>query len=150
MRKTPSKQRSNTGVFLTIIKVIMQIIKFFTKKADDKHEQFKLLQIENAKQELRKALIDGRIGDVRYWKEKLKQLSGVILIMFALTGCINTQVEVPVFHELVIGERIIKVNPEDVIKVPKLISPAKQWYLVDDEGLYQWIDIDINNQHLKK
>jgi hypothetical protein len=145
--KTKSTQKSNEGFFLTLIKFAMQIIKFFTKKTDNKTNQFKIIQIENAKKELRKALMEGRIGDVKYWSEKIKLLSNMVVILFSLSmvGCFNTKPNIEI-QTLVIGERIIKVYPRDVVEIPELISPSKQWYLIDDEGLYQWIDIDLNNK----
>ena len=136
------KTKNNDSLITSFVKLICRIFEFLKYHATQKDQEQKRLEIEKAKLELKKALAEGRINDAAYWKEKLMQLSSIILaiIIFGMSGCITqTQNDFPV----VIGERIIKVKPGDLIKVPQLTAPAKQWYLVDDVGLYQWIDIGL-------
>lgn len=125
-----------------IVWIIKFLIGLFTGAAKRKKDQ----EIEAAKDELKKALAEGRTTDAAYWLRKLKQLTGAIALLAVLLfqGCFTPPPPPPVQQVVVIGERINKVNPGDAIKVPPLLPPAKQWYLVDDTGLYRWLDIDLN------
>ena len=49
-------------------------------------------------------------------------------------------------HVLVVGERVRTVAPGETITVPQPVPPARQWYLVDDEGLWQWLGIQAPNR----
>lgn len=48
-------------------------------------------------------------------------------------------------HVLVVGERVRTVAPGEMLVVPPLVPPARTWYLVDDEGLWQWLGIQSPN-----
>ena len=49
-------------------------------------------------------------------------------------------------HVLVVGERVRVVHAGETITVPQPVPPARQWYLVDDEGLWQWLGIQAPNR----
>lgn len=141
------------GWATVIVKFLQFIMDMISGAAKRKKEQ----EIAAAKAELQKALAEGRITDAAYWKKKIDQLLGVavgLLLACFLSGCgtFDPPQPVPVVvvpETVVIGERINKVKPGDTIVVPALKSPAKQWYLVDDTGLYQWLDIDLTGQGKK-
>lgn len=133
-----SKEGESTG-FLSFILAIIRLITDFLYRSDEKKKQ---KEIAMAQDELRKALAEGRITDAAFWRRRLDELraAAAILIaaaMLAIQGCATQPQPMPV----VIGERINKVKPGETIKVPPLLSPAKQWYLVDDAGLSGWLGI---------
>jgi hypothetical protein len=149
-----SKEEKQYGWATVIVKFLNFIIDMMNRAAKRKKEQ----EIAAAKGELQKALAEGRITDAAYWKKKIDQLVGVasiLLMAFLLSGCCGvfcTQKSEPIVvvpQFVIIGERINKVKPGDTITVPVLKAPAKQWYLVDDTGLYQWLDIDLSGQNKK-
>ena len=49
-------------------------------------------------------------------------------------------------HVLVVGERVRVVHAGETIVVPPCMPPARTWYLVDDEGLWQWLGIQAPNR----
>lgn len=49
-------------------------------------------------------------------------------------------------HVLVVGERVRVVEAGETIVVPPCMPPARTWYLVDDEGLWQWLGIQAPNR----
>lgn len=49
-------------------------------------------------------------------------------------------------HVLVVGERVRVVHAGETITVPPCMPPARTWYLVDDEGLWQWLGIQAPNR----
>ena len=138
------KRDEQYGWASAIVYVIKLILDLLTGAAKRKKEQ----EIEAAKDELKKALAEGRTTDASYWMQKLKQLTGVAVLfaILMLQGCLTTPPPPVTPQVVVIGERINKVKPGDTIKVPPLLAPAKQWYLVDDTGLYQWLDIDLSKR----
>jgi len=142
------KNANKDGFLVSLIKLLNKLIDFLLTRSSKKDEHLKQLEIENARKELKKALVEGRIGDIAYWKEKLKQLSIVLIILLFVTGCVSREVQQEI-HTIAIGERIMTVKPGELIKIPDLISPAKTWYLIDNEGMYQLFDIDINNTQKK-
>lgn len=144
--------------FLALIIALLNFISSFLSKNADKRKQE---EINRAKEELRKALSEGRITDAAYWNKKVNQLEAakalnkiarskllLLLILLPLgSGCASiahhlgyAPIQAPI-TPVIIGERLNKVNPGDSLKVPPLTKPAKQWYLVDDVGLYQWLDL---------
>jgi hypothetical protein len=149
------KTREGTMVS-TVASALIRLIEFIVKllyRSDDKRKQ---QEIDAAKEELRKALSEGRVTDAAYWNKKVNQLEAaralnvlakakglviLILLSAAASGCLTSKPEQPPMP-IVIGERINKVKPGDRLVVPALAPPAKQWYLVDDVGLYQWLDIN--------
>jgi len=125
------------GFWQAVCSIIKLISDFLKQRKEDK----KAKEIANVTKQLQLALAEGRISDASYWNKKLAQLSAAILLLFAF-GCETTpQPVIPQY--VIIGERVNKVNPGEVLKVPPLLSPAKQWYLVDDQGLYQWLNINL-------
>jgi len=139
------KKEQKPGFWQVISSIIKLISNFIKRKEQQKKEK----EIAMVKQQLQLALAEGRIQDANYWNKKLAQLSAVVVLLLFLAGCslgcsstgTNPQPIIPQY--VIIGERINKVNPGDVIKIPPLSLPAKQWYLVDDQGLYQWLDINL-------
>ena len=140
--KKRDEQYGWASAIVWIIKLVLDIL---TGAAKRKKEQ----EIETAKDELKKALSEGRVQDAAYWMQKLKQLTGVavLLAILMLQGCLTPPPPPVTPQVIVIGERINKVKPGDSVKVPPLLPPAKQWYLVDDTGLYQWLDVDLSKQN---
>lgn len=145
------KENKQDGFFVVLIKLLSKLLDFFKSKSDKNDQQLHQLEINKAKNELRKALAEGRINDIVYWKEKLKQLSSILIVIFAVSimGCINKPVK-PEISPIVIGDRLMKVESGQIIKIPELIKPARTWYLIDDEAMYQLFDIDISNSHKKQ
>ena len=68
-----------------IVWIIKFLIGLFTGAAKRKKDQ----EIEAAKDELKKALAEGRTTDAAYWLRKLKQLTGAIALLAVLLfqGC---------------------------------------------------------------
>jgi len=130
-------QEPKPGFWQAVCSIIKLISDFLKQRREDKKAQ----EIANVKKQLQIALAEGRIGDASYWSKKLTQLSAAILLLFVF-GCVTTPQPVTPQY-VVIGERVNKVNPGDTIKIPPLAPPAKQWYLIDDHGLYQWLDINL-------
>jgi len=90
---------------------------------------------------LAKALAEGRITDAAAAHtalENLRKGAAVLAIACCLlfAGCAT-----PAQPPLVIGERILKTTPGQTLVVPPLVAPARQWYVVDDVGLQQWLGI---------
>ena len=129
-------QEPKLGFWQAVCSIIKLISDFLKQRKDDK----KAKEIANVKKQLQFALAEGRISDASYWNQKLAQLSAAILFAVFI-GCITPQPVIP--QSVIIGERVNKVNPGDTIKIPPLAPPSKQWYLVDDHGLYQWLDINL-------
>ena len=68
-------------------------------------------------------------------------LLAVAAMAQAFCGCLSGRQDAgPVF---VLGERINLVSPGDSVEVPDLISPAKQWYLVDNVALQNWLGVNV-------
>jgi hypothetical protein len=134
-------KKEKEGIFVLAINLLLKLLEFLTGNKKKKEEEKRRTEIAFIKEQLKKSLAEGRIQDAAYWKNKLIQLYVVsLLIMSAfISGCTTKQT--PSTQTMVIGERIVKVSPGNVITVPPLIKPAKQWYLIDNEGLYQLIDI---------
>ncbi|MCK9154688.1 MAG: hypothetical protein M0P12_01090 [Paludibacteraceae bacterium] len=73
-----------------------------------------------------------KLNELRKNLKKLQKKAGLVVVIaltvFLMQGC-KTQTYV------VIGERILKPNPGDVLTIPELKKPAKQWYLIDDVAM---------------
>lgn len=152
----------------SIIEFLTEVFRFFTgilsRKREEKDDLWS--QILAKRIALAKALEEGKITDAgilaeeldilmnqygRNCKEKVgmvetsnfKATSKVVLLLALLplvcTGCAG------LFSgpgtTFVVGERINLVNPGDTVEIPKLIDPAKQWYLVDNVALQHWLKI---------
>jgi len=104
--------------------------------------------ILQAEQELRSALRDKRIDDAAFWARRRKALgSWPYMLLCGLaacllqSGCLSPAKPSPM--PLVIGQRVFAPAPGDVLTIPPLTPPAKQWYLVDDVGLLLWLEISV-------
>lgn len=143
------KEASQGGLWTVILAIIKLISDFFKRKDTQQQSQAAAqhaLEISAAQNELRNALAEGRITDAAFWRKKLQQLTTTaVLMLLLLVGCATTEPSQPptIPQFIIIGERINKVKPGDNLTVPPLVAPAKQWYLVDDTGLYQWLSIDL-------
>jgi hypothetical protein len=67
-----------------------------------------------------------------------KSILSILSLSIFLSGCTTPPAPRPV---LIIGQRVLAPDPSTTITVPPLLSPAKQWYLVDDIGLGLWLNI---------
>ena len=91
---------------------------------------------------LRASLADGRITDAgaaQARRRTLPPLCFICSLLLGLSGCATAQG--PAAGPLVVGERIYKPKPGEVLTVPALLPPARQWYLVDDVGLGEWLGL---------
>lgn len=100
--------------------------------------------------ELRAALREKRIDDAAFWARRRKALGSwpyaALCLLSAIvlqSGCITRAKPDPM--PLIIGQRVYTPAPGDVLTVPVLTPPAKQWYLVDDVGLMLWLGVDPHN-----
>ena len=147
------------GIFFAILRLFNNILEFFAnrqKRQEEerkrKEEERKQKEIEMVKQELKKALAEGRIQDAAYWNKKLQILISsiaiILLLLTCFTGC-TTKPPNPISPVIILGERINKVKPGQLVIIPPLIDPSKQWYLADDYGLYQWLEIKLSQPNSK-
>lgn len=106
-------------------------------------------QISETEEALRLALENGMITDAQRLSRRLERLrqrfgSRVValcsVLLLSLTGCGSLRSDKKVEY-VVVGERISIVEPGQVVTVPELIPPAKQWYMVDNVGLEGWLGI---------
>jgi len=75
---------------------------------------------------------------LEYYRKQLKKYIGLIILVIIplVSGCLTTE------EPMVIGERIFKPNPGEVITVPALKPPAKQWYLIDDKAMLEVLGVE--------
>jgi len=75
---------------------------------------------------------------LEYYRNQLKKYIGLIALIVIpfISGCFTAK------EPMVIGERIFKPNPGDIITVPALKRPAKQWYLIDDKAMLEVLGVD--------
>jgi len=75
-----------------------------------------------------------------FYRKQLKTFLPVILLCLLpfLSGCLLFGKQEP----LIIGERIFKPNPGDVITIPPLKKPAKQWYLMDNKAMADILGVE--------
>ena len=148
-KETPKDEAPKGGLWTAILAIIKLISDFLKRKETQQQAQTTALhnqEIAAAQDELKKALAEGRITDAAFWRKKLQQLtSTAAILILLLVGCKTTEPSQPptIPQFVIIGERINKVKPGDTLIVPPLVAPAKQWYLVDDTGIYQWLSIDL-------
>lgn len=106
--------------------------------------------------EVSRALAEGRVTDAaalrRRWDAARR--SGALLAAFAIlaavalpAGCVarrtaDSATAAP--EVIVLRERVWPVAEGETLTVPMLLPPARQWYLVDDVGLSQWLGLDID------
>lgn len=139
---------------------------FSGKKEDKKNLWAEILDRRN---QLSVALAEGRITDVAVLRKELDSLmkqysrslrdderalkkarrGGIryaafcFLVVVTLCGCVHTKSKTQQ-QVLIVGERINLVKPGSDIKVPKLIPPAKVWYLLDNVAIQQWLGIPVD------
>ena len=151
-----------------VFKLVEALSGIFAEKRDDlKAMKESLKEIEA---ELRKALAERRVTDaaaLRARRDELKAMikaakkgkkqeeqkvgtnsvSKVVVAIAAaaalVSGCFSTKQDKPNLP-LVIGERIIFVDPGQEVVVPALKEPASTWYLIDDCALDQWLGISLD------
>ena len=116
-------------------------------------------EIDEVEKALAIALENGMVTDAHRLSERLMKLrkrlgrrltksgatvSSVVAavvsasVSAAVSGCASG---VPEREYVVIGERIMILEPGTELVVPPLVPPAKRWYMVDDEGLKGWLGI---------
>ena len=149
------KAQSTTSEVLGIIK---QLLSFFVSRSDRKiKKQDDIMdKIDGLKQQQKKALQEGRIGDASSIAKEIEQLykkfnkigffSCLALCCMLVLGCKSEKVNQSFNTPTVIGERVRIVEPGKAMKIPQLQPPAKKWYLVDDVGLCQWLNIPSEAQ----
>jgi len=71
-----------------------------------------------------------------YYRNQLKKYIIFLLSCLFLTSCGTSK------QDMIIGERIFKPNVGDVITVPALKTPAKQWYLIDDKAMLEILGVE--------
>ena len=121
------------------------------KKQDDIMDK-----IDNLKQDQKKALQEGRISDAASIAREIEQLykkfnkiglfSCLAICCLMFFGCKSEKVNQEFNTPLIIGERVRIVESGKTMKIPQLNPPAKKWYLVDDVGLCQWLNIPSSAQ----
>ena len=150
-------------------KILDAITGIFAGKRDDlKEMKGSLREIEA---ELRKAIAERRVTDaaaLRVRRDELKEMikmakrgkmhkgtsvdvrsisnaifACVVAMSVFCCGCFSTKRDKPNLP-LVIGERIIFVDPGQNVVVPPLKEPAATWYLIDDCALDQWLGISLD------
>jgi len=75
---------------------------------------------------------------LEYYRDQLRKYVVILVLVIIpfLSGCLTTK------EPMVIGERIFMPKPGDMITVPVLKHPAKQWYLIDDKAMLEVLGID--------
>ena len=137
--------KKSTGFLTTLIHFFIKLLDFFTHSSAKKEEELRIQKINELKTELKQALAEGRITDAQSIHIQLVKLTFLTLLcIITLSGCITAP---PSTTFVIIGERINTVQPKQTIVIPPLKPPAQQWYLVDDVGLYQWLNINAKQPH---
>jgi len=65
------------------------------------------------------------------YRKQLKEMMIIILLLIPvpfISGCWTND-------PIVVGERVMYVKPGEIITIPPLKAPAKQWYVMDDEAM---------------
>lgn len=149
------KAQSTTSEVLGILK---QLLGFFVSRSDRKlKKQDDIMdKIDNLKQDQKKALQEGRISDAASIAREIEQLykkfnkiglfSCLAICCLMFFGCKSEKVNQEFNTPLIIGERVRIVESGKTMKIPQLNPPAKKWYLVDDVGLCQWLNIPSSAQ----
>lgn len=75
---------------------------------------------------------------LEYYRNQLKKYIRIFIILAIpfISGCLTTK------EPMVIGERIFMPKPGDVVTVPELKAPAKQWYLIDDKAMLEVLGVE--------
>ena len=155
MNSIKVKIQSTTSEVLGILK---QLISFFVSRSDRKiKKQDEIMdKIDALKEKQKIALREGHISDASALAKEIEQLykkfnkiglfSCIALCCLILAGCKSEKVNQEFNTPTVIGERVRIVEPGKTMKIPQLQPPAKKWYLVDDVGLCQWLNIPTSAQ----
>lgn len=148
------KAQSTTSDIIGIAKSLLNFIIGKSEKREEKRDKI-MKQIEGQKEELKKALSEGRISDAGsisstisklYKKFNKVGLFSAIALCFMLSGCKTIKLDPEYNQPLVLGERVFICQEKDIIEIPALVPPATKWYLVDNIGLTQWLGIPANQQ----
>ena len=153
-----------------IFKLFDAISGVFARKRDDLKEMTDRLRETEA--ELRRAIAERRVTDAAALRVKRDELRAMIkaarkargqegsgvkassvskvatavavsAASLMASGCFSTSQDRQNMP-LVVGERIIFVDPGQEIVVPPLSEPASAWYLIDDCALDQWLGISLD------
>jgi len=114
--------------------LLVQTVKDFEKKIADTETQL-IQAMENSITDVPNIRI--RLMVLRKQLVKAKKAAGLmsIIILLMFSGC-KTQ------NTVIIGERVYMPKPGDVLTVPALKTPAKQWYLIDDVAMLNVLGVN--------
>lgn len=165
-----------SSILQFLFRIVEAFTGIFSEKRDDMRLlKENLVAIES---ELRKAIAERRVTDaaaLRARRDELKEMiksakSGkkgggsdrvgsvdvrtvsnavfaAALLAACTTGCMTSKPKQNL--PLVVGERIIFVDPGQQLVVPPLLEPASTWYLIDDCALCQWLGISLDGTEAK-
>ena len=152
---TTAGKGARTGASGAVLEIIKDIFSWLVPAISTRRQRKDaiLLRIEEAKANQGKALHEGRVTDAAAYGQEVKNLYeklnhigwfSCLLFCLLLTGCTGCSSSKPKINApAVLGERIFIVKPNTTVEVPELVPPARKWYLVDDIGLCQWLDIPV-------
>lgn len=152
-----------------VIEFLTELLRFFADLFSRRREDRDGLwdRIQEVQKSIVLALEEGRVSDIpplrkelsrlmreyskyvksverKLMKNVVKTVSVAVLAASALCcGCLSWRGSGGQETVFVLGDRINLVEPGSVVEVPDLISPAKQWYLVDNVGLQHWLGIPV-------
>lgn len=138
---------STAGILGAVALVLLGLVARWMKRRDDRNEDLER-QIAETEEALRTALENGMVTDAQRLNKQLQRLrkklgarmaAASVVLLCLLTGC--GSIHGKKVEYVVVGERINLVEPGQVITVPELKPPAKQWYMVDNVGLEGWLGI---------
>jgi hypothetical protein len=152
------------STFSSVIQLLLSVFDFIRGRSDRKRKRLDVLEdrIKAIQRDIAKALEDGRITDVATLRMELDGLkkeydklggkrasvaaaTGMLLFLAItpfLSGCFSTRSD-PSTPYVVVGERIIILEPGSELVVPELVPPAKKWYLIDNIGLQVGLGIPM-------
>ena len=156
-----------SSVFNFLLEAVRLVREWLSGKSEDRKALWS--DIESVRTRLAEALAAGRISDAAFLKKELDRLmkqysrqvardigearsarggtngaamTALAIILFTCQGCISGKSKAKPTGPLVVGERVLVVEPGSTVEVPALSEPASRWYLIDDIGLLQWLGID--------
>lgn len=118
-------------VIADISDVTVESIRRWWKRKDSREVERRRL-----KDELAKAIKEGRMTDAGFLKDALERLGCFILCLFIIGCRTDKPIKPPVY-----GERIFIKQAGETWTFPELVPPAKMWYVTDDVGLKGWLGL---------